>query len=92
MEQMAKRFAEEHKRFLEEHNPAVLRGQYDQTSYLSSVGHQAAERYALLMMSHNNSKEVQALPHQQRVQELQSRRHEVEEMIRDELLHQPRPA
>ncbi len=43
-----------------------------------------------MMRKHANSPAVQNLPHLERVQELQSRRHEIEEIIQDELIHQPR--
>lgn len=91
---MAKRYAEEHKRFLQEHRPDVWRRlqQDDPNSYLSSVGQQAAQRFMDLMSKHSNSPAVQKLPHLQRVQELQSRRHEVEELIQHELIFQPLPA
>ena len=61
---------EEHNQFLEAHNAGVLRQQSDSTSYLSSVGEEAAEMYDHLMSKHNNSKEVQKLPHPERVREL----------------------
>jgi hypothetical protein len=79
---LQEKYAAEHKRFLEENNPSVLRGLSDPTSYLSSVGEQAAERYEDLMFRHRQSPEVQKLPHHQMVRELQSRHHEVEELIR----------
>jgi len=84
------RFAQEHKRFLEDNNPDVLRQQSDPTSYLSSVGNQAAERWEHLMSQYNRSPEVQKLQGPDRVRALQSRQHEVEEMIRDEIIYQPR--
>ncbi len=43
-----------------------------------------------MMRKHANSPAVQNLPHLERVHELQSRRHEIEEIIQDELIHQPR--
>ena len=86
---LAQRYAEEHKRFLEEHNPDVLRKQSDPTSYLSSVGQEAEDRHLHLMLQHNNSKEVQKLPHLDRVRELQSRNQEVSELVRHDLIHQP---
>ena len=49
----AERYAAEHKRFLEQHNPAVLHQQSDPASYLSSVGQQAAEMYRHLMYQHD---------------------------------------
>ena len=47
--------------------------------------------YEHLMSRHNNSEEVQKLPHLERVRELQSRHHEVEEMLRHDLILQPVP-
>ena len=38
-----------------------------------------------------NTPEVRDLPHQQKVRELQSRHHEVEELIRHDLILQPVP-
>ena len=55
MDLLAKRYAEEHKRFLEENNPSVLRQQSDRHSYLSSVGQQAAQRFADQMFKHANN-------------------------------------
>ena len=71
--------------------PPSCQGKADRTSYLSSVGEQAAEMYEQLMSRHNNSKEVQKLPHLERVRELQSHHHEVEEIIRHDLILQPVP-
>ena len=48
LDPMAERFAAEHKRFLEEHNPSVLRGQSDRPA-ISSVGETAAEMFWHLM-------------------------------------------
>jgi hypothetical protein len=62
MDPLAERFAAEHKRFLEENNPSVLSQQSDPTSYLSSVGETAADRYRDLMYRHDRSPEVQKLP------------------------------
>ena len=42
LDPMAERFAAEHKRFLEQHDPSVLSQQSDPTSYLSSVGQTVA--------------------------------------------------
>ena len=81
---LADKYAAEHKRFLEEHNPAVLRGQSDPTSYLSSVGETAAEMFWHLMRE--CMQRVRDLPHMEKVRELESRRHEVEELIRHDLI------
>jgi len=45
----AKDHAEEHRKFLEENNPSVLRQQSDPNSYLSSVGEQAESMFEHLM-------------------------------------------
>jgi hypothetical protein len=90
LDPLAQRYAEEHRRFLEENNPTVLSGQDDPTSYLYSVGSQAAERLGHFMAKYANSPEVQKLPHLARVRALQSRQHELEEIIRDEIICQPR--
>jgi hypothetical protein len=91
LDAMEERFALEHKRFLEDHNPSVLRGQSDADSYLSSVGRSAAEMFEHLMYQHMYSPAVRDLPHMEKVRELESRRHEVEELIRHDLIFQPLP-
>ena len=88
----AAEYAQEHLRFLQETRPDVLadlRRSSDLNSYLSSVGETASDRFLTLMMQHHNSPEVSSLPYQDRVMSLQSRRHEVDEVIRDELIYQP---
>ena len=88
----AERYAQEHKRFLEENRPDVLeqlRQSGDLNSYLSSVGEQARDRYAAALAQYNNSKEAQSLPWMERVRELQNRLQEVEEFIRHDLIYQP---
>ena len=90
----AERYAAQHRQFLAENNPDVLRElkqSGDLNSYLSSVGEQAAQTFEQLMMRHANSKDVQSLPHQQRVQELRSRQHEVQEIVQHEIVFQPLP-
>ena len=91
-EPKAKEYAQEHLRFLKENRPDVLaelRRSGDLNSYLSSVGVQASDRFLTLMMQYNNSPEVQKLPHLDRVQALQSRRHEADELVRHDLILQP---
>jgi len=90
----AKRYAEEHLRYLKEARPDVLAGLRQSgklDSYLSSVGNQASERLDHVMSQHMVSKEVQDLPYHQQVRELQSRHREAEETIRHDLIHQPVP-
>jgi hypothetical protein len=86
------KFAEEHRRFLSENRPDVLQklrqcGQL--TSYLSSVGQQAAEMYSDIMAKYRHSKEVQKLPHLEQVRALQSRQPEAEEIVRHDIIFQP---
>jgi hypothetical protein len=85
MDPLVQRFADEHRLFLEDNNPDVLRQQDDPTSYIYSVGSQAAERWEHLMSQYHHSPEVQKLQGPARVRALQSRQHEIEEVIRDEI-------
>jgi hypothetical protein len=85
----AKDYAEEHRRFLEENNPSVLRGQKDQNSYLSSVGELAEQMFEHLMIQRR--RQVQNLPHLEMVRELQAFRHQADEMVRHDLIYQPLP-
>ena len=94
-DQKAQEYAQEHKRFLEQSNPRVLSGlrrSGSLNSYLSSVGQQASDRFLTLMMQYKNSPEIEKLPYQDRVQALQSRRREADELVRHDLIHQPLPA
>jgi hypothetical protein len=91
LDPLAERFAKEHERFLKEENPSALPSQpSDRTSYLSSVGSQAADRLRFLMSQYRRSPEFKKLPHQHQVIALQSHHHQFEELVRDEILHQPR--
>jgi hypothetical protein len=88
---MAKRLAEEHRQFLEQHNPSVLSGQDDPTGYLSEVGRLASESFEEQMWKFANSKEVQNLPHLERVRALQNHREAVLEQITHDYILQPVP-
>lgn len=86
-------YARLHRRHLEQHAPHVLAEQRRQgtlSNYLSSVGHQAASRFEALLSQKNNHPEVQDLPYQQRVERLQSHPQEANEVVMDEIVHQPR--
>jgi hypothetical protein len=87
----AKDYAEEHRKFLEENNPSVLRGQKDPSSYLSLVGEQAEEMFEHLMIQYRNQPKVRDLPHLEKVRELQAFRHQADEMVRHDLIYQPLP-
>lgn len=87
---LVQRFADEHRKWLENNNPEFLRQQSDQTSYLYSVGSEAAERWEHLMSQFSHSPEVQKLEGPARVRALQNHQQSVEEMIRDELIMEPR--
>jgi hypothetical protein len=91
LDSLEQEFALEHKRFLEQHNPSVLRGQSDPDSYLSSVGRAAGERWEHLMSHYLRDKDLQKLPAPQRALALRSRQHSVEEVIRHDLIFQPLP-
>ena len=78
----AQRWAAEHRRFLEENRPDVLRelqksGSLD--SYLSSVGETASERLSHAMRELLNDNEHQELPYLERARALQNRQQETEE-------------
>ncbi|HXW72555.1 MAG TPA: TnpV protein [Methylocella sp.] len=87
----AKDYAEAHRKFLEENNPSVLRGQSDPNSYLSSVGQQAEEMFEHLMIQRMHQPEVKNLPHLEKVRELEAFRHEADEIVRHDLIYQPLP-
>jgi hypothetical protein len=55
------------------------------------LGQQAEELFSTLMFQYANSPEVQKLPYLERVQALQSRHHEAEEIVRHDLIYQPLP-
>ncbi len=89
---IARRYQEEHHRFLRENRPDVLEALQrsgDLISYLSSVGQTASERLEHAMSVHFSDPELQKLPFIEKVQELQSRQLEAEEVIRHDLIHQP---
>lgn len=87
-----RRFQEEHHKFLRENRPDVLAGLRQSgslDSYLSSVGETASQRLEHALSQHLSDPEVQKLPFQERVRELQNRRQSEEEVIRNDLIHQP---
>jgi Zn-finger domain-containing protein len=91
-DQMAEEYAKEHLRFLEQNRPDVLaqlRRSGDLNKYLSSVGEQASDLFSTLMSQYGNSSEVQKLPYLDRVQALQSRRHEANEIVLHDIVYQP---
>ena len=91
MDPLEQRYADEHRRFLEENNPSVLSRQSDPSSYLSSVGETAAQMHRHLMFSHLRSPAVQKLPFPDQGTELQNRLREVEELVRHDHVLQPVP-
>jgi hypothetical protein len=91
-DQMAEDYAKEHLRFLKEIRQDVLkqlRKQGDLNCYLSSVGEQASDLFSTLMSQYHNSPEIQKLPYLDRVKGLQSRRHEANEIVLHDIVHQP---
>jgi ATP-dependent Zn protease len=92
MDPTARRYRREHREFLATNRPdvyaALLRsGRLD--SYLNSVGETASERLEHVMSQHLADKELQKLPHLERVRQLQNRHQEAEEIIRNDLILQP---
>jgi hypothetical protein len=85
----AEDYAEQHRRFLVENNPSVLRGQKDPSGYLSLVGEQAEEMFGHMMMQRMH--QVRSLPHLEKVRELEAFRHQADEMVRHNLIYQPLP-
>ena len=86
-------FASEHRRFLQENRPDVLaqfESDGDLSQYLSSIGQQAEDRMATLLVQMNNRPEIQDLPYQKKVATLQSHQHSAAEIVRDEIVFQPR--
>lgn len=98
MDPSATEYAKLHRKFLKEERPEVYAelqkqhpGEASLTSYLSSVGQQASDLFDTLMMQTNSDPKVQALPYQERVSLLQSRRHEANEVVLHDVVHQPLP-
>jgi Transposon-encoded protein TnpV len=92
MDPTAQEFEEEHRQFLQENAPHVLEGLRRSgtlDSYLASIGETASERLEHVMSQHLADKELQKLPHLERVRELQNRHQEAEEIIRHDLILQP---
>ena len=85
-------FANEHRRFLQENRPDVL-AQFekdgDLSQYLSLIGQQAEDRMAMLL-SPMTGPEIQNLPHLKKVAALQNLHQSALEIVRDELIFQPR--
>src|SRR6266566_4274861 len=82
---LASQYAEEHRRFLQENQPKLLKKlsrSGDLESYLTEIGESAQEMLSDTMARHNNSPAVQNLPYQERVRSLQSLRQAMEEIIR----------
>ena len=93
MEPKAKEFAKEHRRFLKDNRPDVyqqFKKDGDLFSYLSSVGNSAQEMYEHLLAKSNNRPEIQNLPFHQRVTASQNNRQSAEELVRDDIIFQPR--
>jgi Transposon-encoded protein TnpV len=89
---VAMHYQAEHRRFLAENRPDVLRelqraGELD--DYLTSIGETASERLSHAMRQLLNDKEHQKLPYMERVRALRHRQQETEEQIRHDLILQP---
>ena len=93
MDSKAREFAAEHRRYLQENLPHVLeemRRDGSLHSYLSSVGKSAEEMYEHLLAKSTNRPEIQNLPFHQRVSASQNLQQSAEEIVRDNIIFQPR--
>ncbi|OYV42342.1 MAG: hypothetical protein B7Z75_13255 [Acidocella sp. 20-57-95] len=91
---LARQYAQEHHRFLTESNPkflANLRQSGELESHLHSVGEQAAAMYETIMMQGSQTKAMQNLPFQQKLEALQSLQQSTQESVRNDLIYQPVP-
>jgi hypothetical protein len=89
-----KRWAQEHLRFLQESNLAVLDGlkrSGNLSSYLSSVGESADQSFMEQMNRFRHRPELRNLPHLELIQALQNHLQSVEEQVRHDLILQPVP-
>jgi hypothetical protein len=92
MDQKAREFAAEHRRYLQENLPHVLeemRRDGSLHSYLSSVGITAQEQYEHILARLNNSPEVQNLPFHQRVSKSQENEQSALETVQHDAIFQP---
>ncbi len=96
-EPTAVEFGRMHRSFLQEHRPDVFaRLQADKSegglsSYLSSVGQQAKDRYDTILAQSSNAPDVQNLPYHDRVKALQSLPETANEIVLHEIVFQPAP-
>ena len=89
-----KRWAQEHLRFLQENNPAVLEGlnrSGELSNYLSSVGREAHQSELQQTNRFRHDPELRKLPAPELTQALQNHRQSVEEQVRHDLILQPVP-
>jgi len=89
----AETFAREHKEYLQNNRPDVLKGfqrEGDLSRYLSSIGEQAESRMIDLHGQMNKQAGVNDLPYLQKVAALQNHHQSALEIVRDEIILQPR--
>lgn len=94
MDQMrAKGYAQAHKKFLEQHNPALLKSQPDPQAYCSQVGREAAQAHSQLsdqMQAAINSRyKDQPEAMQAKLKELEAIPATVDEIVMNDLILQP---
>jgi len=86
-------FAREHRKYLAENKPhmlAKLQRRGGLTGYLFSVGQSASEMFEHLLARKNADPEVQNFPYFEKVARMKAHQHEAEEVVRDEIIYQPR--
>lgn len=90
--QAAKDWAEEHLKFLKEHNPRLFQSLSQSGSleeHLRGIGESAEERESHLLAQALHA--TNHLPYMERVRELQSHQRSAQEIIRHDLIHSPLP-
>jgi len=92
-DEQALEYARAHHRYLLDNKPEILK-ELQQTgelnSYLASIGQQASDHYHTILSRLQTSPEVQNLPYHQKVGRLQGLPHVADEVVRDEIIYQPR--
>jgi hypothetical protein len=93
-EPTAQEYARLHRAHLQEHQPeayAALQKSGELTSYLSSVGRQAMERYNTIEGQMRTSPEVQNLPFHEKVARLRSHHETAHEQVMADIVN-PEPS
>jgi len=92
-DEQALEYARAHQRYLLDNKPDMLK-ELEQTgevnTYLASIGQQASDLYQSILSQLQTSPELQNLPYHEKVARLQGLPHVADEVVRDEIIYQPR--